>query len=178
MFEGYDTDKDSWHSYGKTYERLLGERRGTVEGVFEIGIDKGGSLEAFRDYFPKALVVGFDIDPGTMVHGEERITTFTGNARDHDALSKAARSRWGYDLIVDDGSHLPVDQYAAIRVLWPFLRVGGFYSIEDLDINRNMIDILMTCYIIVHRNAEIHLHPGHQRNGDLLILEKTDGNEH
>lgn len=174
MFAGYETNKHDWHGYSETYERLMKGRRESAEAILEMGIDRGGSLRAFRDYFPNAIVIGFDINPETMVYNEDRIRSYVGNQRDRNALLNAARTvPTQFDLIVDDASHLPIDQYHALKVLWKFLKPGGFYVIEDLDLSRQT-DVLTNCYILVGREAEMHVHPGRQtRNGDLLILEKN-----
>lgn len=36
------------------------------------------------------------------------------------------------DIIIDDGSHRFLDQEATLHTLWPRLRPGGFYVIEDM----------------------------------------------
>ena len=179
LFEGYDTDK-SEHSYEQTYLSLYDDsrkvRRFDVQAVLELGIFRGGSLRCWRDFFPNAQIVGFDIDPGTMVRGEERILTYTGNTRSTDDLQTVARlaeNGWGgYDLIIDDASHRPIDQFHALSHLWGSLRAGGFYVIEDLAMDRNGADILTTCTLIVRGEANITLHLGDKQADDMLILEK------
>jgi hypothetical protein len=36
----------------------------------------------------------------------------------------------GFDLLVDDGSHNPKHQFAAIDYLWEAVKPGGIYVIE------------------------------------------------
>ena len=36
------------------------------------------------------------------------------------------------DIIIDDGSHKFGDQEATLHTLWPRLRPGGFYIVEDM----------------------------------------------
>lgn len=38
----------------------------------------------------------------------------------------------GFDIIIDDGSHLNADIIAAFKNLWPVLNPGGLYCIEDV----------------------------------------------
>lgn len=173
MFAGYETNKHDWHGYSEWYESLFANIRYEVAAVLELGIDRGGCLKAFRDYFPNAEVVGYDINPETMLSGERRIYTFTGSTRDRQTLTEAA-NKLGvkYDLIVDDASHIPIDIFHALKVLWKFLKVGGYYVIEDVDLSRQA-DVITTVYILVGTRAVIHVFPGKQRrNGDLLTLEK------
>jgi hypothetical protein len=39
-----------------------------------------------------------------------------------------------FDFIIDDGSHQPNAVRTAYDVLWPLLRMGGTYVIEDLQV--------------------------------------------
>jgi 23S rRNA U2552 (ribose-2'-O)-methylase RlmE/FtsJ len=170
MFAEYDTDKN-YHSYESAYLDYLAECRFDVDAVLELGIFRGGSLRAWRDFFPNAEIVGYDIDNSTMIHGEPRITTYCGDVRSSDGLREVAALH-KYNLIVDDASHRPIDQFHALKMLWDSLAPGWFYVIEDLDMNRNGAEILTTATLIVRGQAAIHLHLGDKRADDLLILEK------
>jgi trans-aconitate methyltransferase len=176
LFEGYETDKANWyHGYGKTYEQLVGSRRESVTAVLELGIFQGGSLKAWADYFPHADIVGVDIDPQTMIRDHDRISTYVGNVRNRHDLTSAAIPHAPFDLVVDDASHLPIDQFHALKVLWKYVKPGGFYCIEDLDLNRQGAEILITCHLIVRGScADLHLHlgDGSVPASDILILEK------
>lgn len=179
VFQGYDTDKaNGYHSYDSVYEEYFTAYwpdllRTTVGAVLELGILRGGALRALRDYFPKAEIVGLDIDSSTMIRHEERITTYCGSAFQKDDLQKVGRLH-KYDVIIDDASHVPVHQYQALKYLWPHLRVGGLYFIEDLEMRRNGADVLSMCSRIVRDKADIELHlgPGSVPADDMLILEK------
>jgi hypothetical protein len=50
-------------------------------------------------------------------------------------LLKAGKSpewdRVGWDLVIDDGSHVPRHQLISFIALYPFVRPGGIYVIED-----------------------------------------------
>jgi predicted O-methyltransferase YrrM len=37
-----------------------------------------------------------------------------------------------FDLIIDDGSHQLTHQQAAVEQLWPLLRAGGVFVVEDI----------------------------------------------
>jgi predicted O-methyltransferase YrrM len=37
-----------------------------------------------------------------------------------------------FDLIIDDGSHILQHQQAAVEQLWPLLRPGGVFVVEDI----------------------------------------------
>ena len=47
--------------------------------------------------------------------------------------SRAGRpTACGYDIIIDDGSHVPKHMLLTFRHLWPYVRPGGMYVIEDI----------------------------------------------
>ncbi len=137
----HGTDKASSHSYIGFYDDLLRHRRGDVRAVLEIGIggfrDKrnpsvgGESLRTWRDYFPRATVVGLDILDKSGV-ADERIVVYTGSQVDHGLLHRIAERHGPFDLIVDDGSHVPAHVLTTFGRLFPVLKVGGVYVIEDL----------------------------------------------
>lgn len=116
--------------YVSVYENLS-EILGTGAAVCEIGVFQGGSLILWQQLFPDSpAIVGVDIDPmavwpqGTVqvVAQQDDLTLPT---RLHD-LSPS-----GYDLIVDDASHLGPPTYRTFCNLWPLVKSGGFYVIED-----------------------------------------------
>jgi hypothetical protein len=39
----------------------------------------------------------------------------------------------GWDIVIDDGSHLPRHQLVSFCALFPFVRPGGLYIIEDIE---------------------------------------------
>jgi hypothetical protein len=131
------TDKaDTNHTFkGQTYldvyERYFAPVREQVKCVLELGILGGKSLKTWRDYFPHAEVWGLDIDPAANLDYGERIHCVTGSQDDPKALDQCAPGQ-EFDIVVDDGSHLVVHLIASHDLLWPRVKPGGFYVMEDL----------------------------------------------
>jgi hypothetical protein len=120
------------HAYTPYYHELFKDRRESVQRVLEIGIYEWGGLHMWRDYFPNAMIFGFD-NQREFLHDEERIKTFYCDASDEKSLLEAIVKIGGKaDLIVDDASHVPADQIRAANVLVPYVASGGFYIIEDV----------------------------------------------
>lgn len=148
----YGTDKDSVHSYGNTYAALFGPIKDTTHSVLEIGVASGASLRVWRDYFQHAIVYGVDIDPAATVT-DDRIVTFTADATDYKQLITAVAGG-DFDVIIDDGDHQLAHQLLTLFFLWPFLRPGGLYCIEDVQEpevleNYSRVDIV-TVYDLRH----------------------------
>lgn len=123
------TDKSSrGHGYTWCYEQELGHRRDATLRLLEIGVFDGASLRAWREYFPRATVHGIDIDPRCAVHEG----VFIGSQDDHAFLREVAARAGPFDVVVDDGSHAGRDVLASMLALWPHVRPGGCYVIEDL----------------------------------------------
>lgn len=122
--EGRLTDK--WASYFPIYERHFSRFVGTSVRVLEIGVSHGGSLQLWKKYFGlKAEIIGLDIDARCKAYEEEQITIHIAD----QALPPPILGP--LDIVIDDGSHRPEDQAASFTHLFPTLRAGGIYLVED-----------------------------------------------
>ena len=132
----YNTNK-GWHGYTSFYEKLFQENRTKYQHFFEIGIDQGASLFAWRDYFPNSIIYGIDINIPDSVVNKERIVFAKADQSDEFQLLNVVES-WdkpSFDCILDDGSHFVSMQRISIETLWQFVKKGGYYIIEDLHTN-------------------------------------------
>ena len=130
----YGTDKRiGIHSYVKWYEALCAPRRWQQLTMLEIGVQTGASIKMWADYFPNAQLVGIDIDPRCAQFATNRIQIITGG-QENPEIAKWLAGAYpdGLDIVIDDGSHLSADVILSFRTLFPLLRPGGLYVIEDL----------------------------------------------
>lgn len=100
--------------------------------LLEIGVQNGGSLFTWRQYFPQATITGIDIDPACSQFEEENIRVFIGDQADVGFLESVNRAAGPYDIIIDDGGHTMNQQITSFKTLFPLLKDGGIYVIEDL----------------------------------------------
>ncbi len=122
------TDKGI-HTYMPTYERLLGQISGQPVKLLELGIDHGNSLKFWLKMFPLANIYAMD----SMTLGEvtdSRLTVYQRFQQD-PAVSLLFPANY-FDVIVDDGGHEAPWQRISKTILWPNLKVGGLYFIEDI----------------------------------------------
>ena len=122
----------SGHGYTPYYHELFADKRESVKKVLEIGIDVGRSLFMWQEYFPNALIIGLDADPGRLIDGG-RIRSMLCDQGDLESLRRVKDSvGLGFDLILDDGSHDPIHQILTAKMLVPLLGPKGIYIIEDV----------------------------------------------
>lgn len=122
-----------WIHYLDIYERHLSPYRGKPLKMLEIGIDQGGSLEMWREYFgPDATIFGIDINPECAKRVNAPNQVRIGSQADPEFLRSVLDEIGTPDVILDDGSHVSEHQRTSFDVLFPKLREGGLYIIEDM----------------------------------------------
>lgn len=123
------TDKIE-HGYLPMY-RAIAADLGPDARVCEVGIAAGAGLRMFRELFPGGMLVGVD-QRESCRHTCAELAHIVIADQDHPALAAMLRKSFGFfDLVVDDASHdgrLTAMTYAQ---LWPMVRPGGYYVIED-----------------------------------------------
>ena len=84
----------------------------------------------FSDYFNKSNIVGLDIE--NKDYNIERVEIFCGDQSDKKILNRIIEKYKTFDVIIDDGSHKNKDVINSFNHLFPYLKFGGLYVIEDL----------------------------------------------
>lgn len=97
----------------------------------EIGVGGGPSLKMWYEYFPNAEIHAIDILDQTK-HDNDRTKTYVCDQSDRDQLNHIMRQVGLADIIIDDGSHVVSHQQISLGCLFPHLKKGGQYWIEDL----------------------------------------------
>jgi len=121
----YKTDKATHHKYCDFYQKNLPDRDFSGR-LLEIGIMDGNSLRMWKEYYPKAEIVGIDIHKKPPIKG---VTVLQMDGTDPKQLKTLGE----FQIIVDDGSHNTLDQQKSFEQLYyKQLSKGGFYILEDL----------------------------------------------
>jgi trans-aconitate methyltransferase len=119
------------HTYMRHYEAMLAATAASVKSVLEIGLGDGSSLKLWLELFPNAHIYGIDTErhfdwdlthPRVTVHQMDQKDTHIRDLFPRESL----------DIVIDDGLHLPDYQRASLEILWPDLKPGGWYFIEDI----------------------------------------------
>lgn len=123
----------SEHTYMPNYERLLKPLRDEPINLLEIGICNGGSLKTWLAIFPNAYVYGVDVVNNVRWTHERCTIHVCDQFSDRLATLFPPES---LDVVIDDGSHVFHHQTKARESLWPALKPGGWYFVEDIiDLN-------------------------------------------
>jgi hypothetical protein len=134
------------HGYADIYEFLLRGQKDAPLKLLEIGLlrhdvqarnpgpyEHAPSLAMWREYFPNAEIYGFDVADFSAVPNIPGVQICRGDmSNEADLASLIETSRGEFDVIIDDASHASHHQQIALRFLFPTLKPGGFYFIEDL----------------------------------------------
>lgn len=95
-------------------------------------MQSGNSLQMWEEFFPNAEVYGIDIDPECKKLESGRKNISIGDQSDEVFLKGVVSDAGGYfDIIIDDGSHVPLHQLSSFNYLFPYLSQHGIYVIED-----------------------------------------------
>jgi len=131
------TDKAGFHEYTHLYELHFNHMRWKRIKLLEIGVggydnpDYGGnSLRMWMRYFSRGYIYGIDIHDKSNFE-EKRIRIFQGDQKDEKFIKKVIIEMGYTDIIIDDGSHINKDIIKSFEILFPYLKSGGIYVIED-----------------------------------------------
>ena len=125
-----------WSHYFDVYHRHFARFRGRAVTVVEFGVSYGGSAQMWREYFgPRARIYGIDINPTCKQWENRWFRVFIGDQADRKFLGRIAEEVGPIDILIDDGGHKPHEQIATFEVLYPRVKPGGVYLVEDLHTN-------------------------------------------
>jgi len=135
------------HGYSLIYDLLFAGRRLEPLNICEIGLCIGGpevttgsidrsvtdapSMRMWHEYFPNAKLYGVDISDFSELQ-TERFKFVRADCGDAAQLQKVVDLGVPFDVVIDDGSHAPFHQQRAFLSLFPTVRPGGLFIIEDI----------------------------------------------
>lgn len=128
------TDKSSaYHNYTKIYAQYFDSIRMQPLKFLEIGIFKGDSVKLWENYFPNADLHFVDITSIYIKYFSPRAQYHFADQENFTEMENLAASLGSnFDIIIDDGGHTMKQQITSLKALFPHLKSGGLYVIEDL----------------------------------------------
>lgn len=150
--KGHENVFSCKHNYTQYYHWIFEGLRTQPLRIFELGLGTnnpnmpssmgpngvpGASLRGWREFFPRALVFGADVDKD-ILFWEDRIQTFYC-----DQTSPAAiRDMWQhpaleepFDIIVEDGLHEFSANVCFFEHSFYKVKLGGYFIIEDVTVD-------------------------------------------
>lgn len=123
---------DKWTNYFSIYDDFFRCHIGNNPNVLEIGVQNGGSLQILSKYLKNAIIYGVDIDPKVLnLNLGPNINIYNFDITDEGAINQQFK-KIKFDIIIDDGSHICSDIIQTFKLLFPKLKPGGVFLIEDL----------------------------------------------
>ena len=133
LAKNFTTDKAvGLHDYTEVYDSYFDPIKDDKINFLEIGIANGGSLNLWEAYFKNANIIGLDINPECIKHEGGRKKVYIGSQTDEVMLWKIYNENKPLSVIIDDGSHRWDHQIKTFVAVFPWLKSGGLYFIEDL----------------------------------------------
>lgn len=128
------------HPYTAPYTLLFEPMRNKPIKFAEIGVFRGASVLAWRRYFTRARIYGFDNDRPNLEfiasHNWPGVTLDLMDASKAESVQEKLKYHTQdgelFDVILDDASHNPDDQVEVIKTALHFLKQGGLLIVEDI----------------------------------------------
>lgn len=122
-----------WTNYFPVYEKHFAPWKGKTVSILEIGVEHGGSLEMWKNYFgPDSTIVGIDINPNCARYESPGTHIRIGDQTDTIFLQKLLDEFGPFDIVIDDGSHISDHIIATFNFLYSKVKENGCYFVEDL----------------------------------------------
>lgn len=132
----YGTDRSSkGNDCLSFYDLFLAGIRDREITILEVGVSDGASLKTWEEYFPKARVIGADINPAAKRLEKGRVVIEFLDRSNIEELARLGIQYGPFDIVIENGFRMWDNQITSLRTLFPFVRSGGFYIVEDLQTN-------------------------------------------
>jgi len=132
----YNNQEYKGHDYLRQYEIFLKDLKRKDFTLIELGCFRGSSLRMWKEYFPKVNVIGVDLNQNLAgALQAENIGYICSDATAEDLPEKILNLCKPDSImcILDDCSHAWGDQRRSFEMLFPLVKSGGYYIIEDLE---------------------------------------------
>lgn len=132
------SDKGFHHGYQRFYYPILINYQHQPIRFLEIGVDDGKSMNIWKKFFsqPNHIYgIGYkNYQTEFKTEIDDSMTIYMGDQSNTQFLKQFLQDSQGnFDFIIDDGSHVPSHVIISFETLWPFVKSGGYYIIEDIE---------------------------------------------
>lgn len=121
------------HYYEK-YDEFFEKYGIKPKTILEIGVFQGESTKILANCFPDAKIVGLDLTLRDIDFSEyKNVTYLQCDQADKEKMSRIIASEFpeGIDLVIEDGAHIGALSAISFETVFPHLKSGGLFIIED-----------------------------------------------
>ena len=192
IFNYFGSDKATWHNYSQIYFRLLEPFKEEPLHFFEVGIGTpndyvpsamsngykyGSSLRGWNSFLKNSQtkICAGDIDPKSFFTSD-KIKTGYINQLNPSSIIKFLKVMnadvHGIDFFLDDGLHEFRSNICLLICVWPYIKNGGLYLIED--ISQSTLNSLISIISSLSLNANVAIFelPAQPDDNRIICIQK------
>ncbi|MGH7040532.1 MAG: class I SAM-dependent methyltransferase [Acetobacteraceae bacterium] len=121
--------------YYQRYDTFFRNNYFRPTAILEVGVHRGESTKVFATAYPEAKIVALDLNRYDDVDfsGFPNVVYLQADQSDRPRLATILDREFpsGFDLVIDDASHIGAYSRATFDAVFPRLTPGGIYIIED-----------------------------------------------
>lgn len=118
--------------YFYIYENILSKYKDQEITFVEIGIENGGSLFIWKKFFPKAKIIGIDLNHECKKFEKDGFIIEIGDQNSIKFWEYFFNKYNSVDVILDDGGHTNSQQINTVVCCIPHIKDGGVLITEDV----------------------------------------------
>ena len=127
-------NKITAHGYAKFYEDLFKPLKDKPLKILEIGSFYGNASAALFFYFRNSLIYSADINPDMYKYKGSRLNNFFVDSSSKESIVKnILNQNIEFNIVIEDASHMLKDQIISLFMLFPKIKKGGIFIIEEID---------------------------------------------
>ncbi len=122
------------HGYAKIYESLFKPIKDESLKILEVGSFYGNASAALFFYFKKSMIYSADINPDMYKYRGSRLKNFYVDSSSRESINKNLLGQnIDFNIVIEDASHMLKDQIISLFMLFPKIKKGGIFIIEEID---------------------------------------------
>ena len=127
-------DKIIAHGYAKIYENLFKPKKSEKLKILEIGSFYGNASAALFFYFKNSLIYSADINPDMYKYKGSRLKNFFADTSSRGSINEnILKKKIEFDIVIEDASHMLKDQIISLFMIFPKIKKGGIFIVEEID---------------------------------------------
>lgn len=121
--------------YYERYDAFFRNNSFAPTAILEIGVHRGESTKVLATAYPNAKILALDLKfyPDLDFSAFPNVVYREADQSDKERLKKIIAREFprGYDLAIDDASHIGAFSLLTFQAAFPILNGGGIYIVED-----------------------------------------------